>query len=44
MKFWNAPEVPKRAEFLLCFVKALQKSKVAVKEVMNSIWWKTESW
>lgn len=34
-KFWSAPEVPKRAEFLLCFVKALQKSDLAAKEVMK---------
>lgn len=37
MKFWSVPEAPKRAEFLLRFVKALQKSNVAAKEVMNSI-------
>lgn len=28
-------EVPRRAEFLLCFVKALQKSDLAAKEVMK---------
>ena len=37
MKFRNTPEAPKRAEFLLCFVKTLQKSNVAVKEVMKNI-------
>lgn len=35
MKFWNTPEVAKRAEFLLRFVKALQKSDLAAKEVMK---------
>ena len=35
MNFWNTPEAPKRAEFLLCFVKALQKSDLAAKEVKN---------
>lgn len=30
-------EAPKCAEFLLRFAKTLQKSNVAVKEVMNSI-------
>lgn len=35
IKFWSMPEAPKRAEFLLRFVKALQKSDVATKEVMK---------
>ena len=35
MNFWNTPEAPKRADFLLCFVKALQKSDLAAKEVMK---------
>ena len=38
MKFRSVPEAPKRAEFLLYFTKTLQKSDVAAKEVMNSIW------